>query len=351
MTALEAANHQSSHAPTLIMADASRPDLTEAPDIAVTSAAPGHNPTVVRGLENFVIDSAPKTIPDKIEINRSRKGNRHLSMAPDREMVGIAAGTVYSLPNLFAEGPEQDLPRVAFVKPITPLTGTGKGSAVAHVDGQGRPLDLMQLAIARNAAATSLSLAAAYAPNALADTNAPFRALLGQPQIDDPAAQEEAALEANKDGDPYWWVKRPLPASVNSSKEQRCLAEAVYFEARGEPETGQVAVAQVVLNRVRNPAYPDTICKVVYQNRHKRNRCQFSFACDGIRDRISSKAAWETAQRVAKDAVDGDEYIEDVGASTHYHATYVKPRWARSMKRLDKIGRHIFYRTRGGGWS
>ena len=117
------------------------------------------------------------------------------------------------------------------------------------------------------------------------------------------------------------------------------------------PVDGQAAVSQVVLNRVRNPAYPDTICKVVYQNRHLRNRCQFSFACDGIRDRITEKPEWELAQKVARETVSGQRYLEKVGASTHYHATYVKPRWARHMKRLQKIGQHIFYRTYGGGWS
>ncbi len=349
MTALEPANHQSTHAPSLVLADASRPGPGDAPDIAVTSAAPGQDQTIVRGLENFVIDSAPKSIPEKIEINRARKGNRFISMAPDREMIGVAAGAVYTLSNLLGEGPEQDLPRVAFVQ--SPVTDSPGGLNVASVGKDGAPLDLMRLAMARNAAATSLSLASAYAPSALTDTRAPFRALLGTPTIDDPAAGEEAALETNKDSDPHWWMKRTLPASVVTNKEQRCLAEAVYFEARGEPEAGQVAVAQVVLNRVKNPSYPDTICKVVYQNRHKRNRCQFSFACDGKRDRISSDAAWSKAQKVARETVAGHQFLKGVGASTHYHANYVKPRWARTMKRLDKIGRHIFYRTYGGGWS
>lgn len=349
MTALEAANHASTHAPTLVLADASRPRPADAPDVAVTSAAPGQDQTIIRGLENFVIDTAPKAIPEKIEINRARKGDRFISMAPDREIIGVAAGAVYTLSNLLGEGPEEDLPRVAFVQPVTaePKAALNVASATQNA----APLDLMRLAMARNAAATSLSLASAYAPSALTDTRAPFRALLGTPTIDDPAASDEAALETNNDSDPHWWMKRALPASVITSKEQRCLAEAVYFEARGEPEAGQVAVAQVVLNRVRNPSYPETICKVVYQNRHKRNRCQFSFACDGKRDRITSDAAWSRAQKVARETVAGQHYLKGVGPSTHYHATYVKPRWARTMKRLDKIGRHIFYKTYGGGWS
>ena len=80
------------------------------------------------------------------------------------------------------------------------------------------------------------------------------------------------------------WAANPLPKSAFSAAQQRCLAEGIYFEARGEPVSGQAAVSQVILNRVRNPHYPNTICGVVYQNKHWRNRCQFSFACDRIRD-------------------------------------------------------------------
>ncbi|NRG19737.1 cell wall hydrolase [Rhizobiales bacterium] len=338
MTAVVAAEHGSAHAPSLVLADASN-DSRNAPDFAVTNAAQGDDGTVVRGLEKFAIEAQPDKLPEKIEINRSSKGDRYLSMAPDREMLDLAAGSVYSVPNMIAAGPSHDLPRVAFVAPL-PDTVLGPGPAIASAKKSGDPLDLTRLAIARNVAATSVSLASAYAANPMNDTAAPFRALLGTPDLD---AQAET--------DPHWWTQRALPASVLSAKEQRCLAEAVYFEARGEPEDGQVAVAQVVLNRVKNPTYPDTICKVVYQNRHKRNRCQFSFACDGKRDRISSKDSWETAQRIARETVEGEQYLKEVGASTHYHATYVHPGWARTMDRLEKIGRHIFYRTKGGGWS
>ena len=83
------------------------------------------------------------------------------------------------------------------------------------------------------------------------------------------------------------WVASVLPPSVFSANEQQCLATGIYFEARGESVKGQAAVAQVILNRVRNPAYPKTICGVVYQNENWRNRCQFSFACDGIKDRVA----------------------------------------------------------------
>ncbi|MEZ5841778.1 MAG: cell wall hydrolase [Hyphomicrobiales bacterium] len=136
-----------------------------------------------------------------------------------------------------------------------------------------------------------------------------------------------------------------------SDTERTCLATAVYFEARGEPVEGQVAVAQVILNRVANVHYPNSICGVVYQNKSWRNRCQFSFACDGYKDRIRDADAWQIAQDVADRVLNGAAYITDVGGATHYHATYVKPRWSRTLLRLDKIGQHIFYRGRNGGWS
>jgi len=153
---------------------------------------------------------------------------------------------------------------------------------------------------------------------------------------------------SNKD---HAWAANPLPAQAFTAKEQKCLAEAIYFEARGESLKGQAAVAQVVLNRVRNPAYPASICGVVYQNVTWRGRCQFSFACDGKKRTIRQPRHWQLAQDIAIAVTAGQIWLAEVGSSTHYHATYVKPKWARSMIRLEKIGLHIFYRTKYGGWS
>jgi spore germination cell wall hydrolase CwlJ-like protein len=138
---------------------------------------------------------------------------------------------------------------------------------------------------------------------------------------------------------------RGLPApSVLASAERECLARAIYFEARGEPLSGQVAVAQVVLNRVHNPRYPDSICGVVYQNDHRRHACQFSFACDGIADAASEQQAWERAKKISDEVVAGQAQVKTAAAATHYHATYVSPYWAPSMQRLIKIGAHVFYK-------
>ncbi len=188
-------------------------------------------------------------------------------------------------------------------------------------------------------------VASAYAPSEPDYAReSPFESLL---KVD--VAKQEPLVPFAK-GD-HAWAKKPMPKSVMSTSEQRCLAAAVYFEARGENVKGQAAVAQVVLNRVKNPTYPNSVCGVVYQNDDWRNRCQFSFACDGIKDRISEPYHWRKAQEVAFAVASGEIYLPEVGSSTHYHATYVKPRWARTMEKMKKIGTHIFYRTYGGGWS
>jgi cell wall hydrolase len=125
--------------------------------------------------------------------------------------------------------------------------------------------------------------------------------------------------------------------------EENCLAKAVYFEARSESELGQLAVAKVILNRVKDPNYPKTICGVVYQGSDRRNSCQFSFACDGVADEVKSQEAWDHAKLIAQKAIAGDQTIRIIGTATNYHADYVRPKWAKDMRKLIKIGRHIFY--------
>ena len=130
--------------------------------------------------------------------------------------------------------------------------------------------------------------------------------------------------------------------------ERSCLASAVYFEARSEPLQGQLAVAVVVLNRVKALHYPSTICGVVYQGASHLNACQFSFACDGEPDFPTEHRAWDAALVVTALALAGDnqmlgEETQFVASATNYHADYVKPGWSRSLRRLTKIGRHIFY--------
>ncbi len=132
-------------------------------------------------------------------------------------------------------------------------------------------------------------------------------------------------------------------------KAEKCLTNAIYFEARGEPVRGQIAVAQVVMNRVFSGYYPDNVCGVVYQNANRRNRCQFSFACDRHPDRVTEPDAFDRAQEIARETLDGKLWLADVGKATHYHAYWVRPSWVREMAKLYRIGVHTFYRPRDWG--
>jgi hypothetical protein len=126
----------------------------------------------------------------------------------------------------------------------------------------------------------------------------------------------------------------------------QCLTAAVYYEARSEALEGQRAVAQVVLNRVRHPAFPKTVCGVVYQGSKRRTGCQFSFTCDGSLRGRRDPAAWARAGQVARTALAGSVF-GPVGVATHYHTTAIRPWWAPSLKRAVTVGSHIFYRWRG----
>lgn len=126
----------------------------------------------------------------------------------------------------------------------------------------------------------------------------------------------------------------------------RCLTQAVYYEAALEPTEGQEAVAQVVLNRVRDPNYPNTVCGVVFQGAERVTGCQFSFTCDGALAQGPVPWAWKRAEAVAARALNG-HVATRVGTATHYHADYVHPWWAPTLLKIDQIGAHIFYRWKG----
>ena len=133
------------------------------------------------------------------------------------------------------------------------------------------------------------------------------------------------------------------------AKSEKCLAEAVYFESRGEVKRGQIAVAQVVMNRVFSGFYPNNVCGTVYQNAHRKLACQFTFACDNVRDMIDEPDMWQQAKEIARDMLDGKLWLPEIGHSTHYHAYWVHPSWVNEMRKLHKIGVHSFYRPRAWG--
>ncbi len=125
-----------------------------------------------------------------------------------------------------------------------------------------------------------------------------------------------------------------------------CLTAAVYYEAASEPRAGQEAVAQVVLNRLRHPAYPKSVCGVVYEGVGVSSTCQFTFACDGSTSRRPFPRLWEGARQVAQAALAGHVAVQ-VGAATHYHAVSVSPYWRTSLAPVGRIGNHLFYRMVG----
>jgi len=133
---------------------------------------------------------------------------------------------------------------------------------------------------------------------------------------------------------------------LTHARAQECLAQAVWYEAASESEAGQRAVAQVVLNRVAHPAWPDSVCGVVYQGSQRRAGCQFTFTCDGSLARRPSGATWARAQRIADEALAGSVYAP-VGHATHYHTLWVNPYWAATLDHAGTIGAHRFYRLRG----
>ena len=288
--------------------------------------------------------SVPAETPDEVRINRDEKRGRLVNITPVAPPKAFNAGSVLQRTSMLGENAEPTQ-AMAFVQPdIKGKELQIAGTFYVKTDKKVSPDVPTYLASLVNNDKPDI-LATAYAPPAPDFAEAsPFASILKE---EDPAGGRFIPPLGEND---HEWMSRPLPAYVFSDKEQKCLAEGIYFEARGESVKGQAAVAQVILNRVRNPTYPNSICGVVYQNRTWRNRCQFSFACDGIRDRIASRHHYEVANEVALAVSSGKVFLPEVGSSTHYHATYVNPRWSRAMKKMQKIGLHIFYRTYGGGW-
>ncbi|MBX3596908.1 MAG: cell wall hydrolase [Rhizobiaceae bacterium] len=299
--------------------------------------APGLGTVALRSVRK----GSEKT-PDESRVNSSEKMGRVLHIQPVAPPKAFSAGSIFDRTSM-----------------LEPTLSTHEKLAFAKPDIKGKEVQIASAFYLKKSPAEKSRVPSylaelvnndrpdilAYAANEPDYARAsPFASLLKE------EANDGRFIPPVGKGD-HSWMQRALPASVFSEKEQKCLANAVYFEARGESLRGQAAVAQVVLNRVRNPAYPGSICDVVYQNSTWRNACQFSFACDGRKDVITSREHYKKAQEVAFAVTAGKIFISEVGSSTHYYAQYVSPGWARYMKRMTRIGLHIFYRTKNGGWS
>ena len=170
---------------------------------------------------------------------------------------------------------------------------------------------------------------------------------LGLPEAEGESAEELNALRP--------FAKLPIQpmrpfllkaGAEDSARALQCLSQAIYYEAAREPQAGQEAVAQVVLNRVRHPSYPKSVCGVVYQGSARTTGCQFTFTCDGSLAFAPQPALWRNARRVAERALAG--YVaKAVGSATQYHAQYVAPYWAPTLVKMTQVGQHIFYRWTG----
>ncbi|KQT54737.1 hypothetical protein ASG43_04015 [Aureimonas sp. Leaf454] len=331
------------------------------------------------GKDVYTLDTVRESFdtPDETRVNRREKGSRVLAATPLSLPKAFSAGSILERQSLLrpvvSTGVAGLMP--ASARPVASDRAVQVAMAFSPRPDAGAPLpggtpDRVMIAAIESRKGGRLSkpkasvVAKAETVEMASLAPADGVSALGYAPAE-PAANPAAALfgrilgtQGNGTGfvpplgkGDHAWAATPLPPSAYSGKEQTCLATGIYFEARGESEEGQAAVAQVILNRVRNPTYPKTICGVVYQNKSWRNRCQFSFACDAYKDRILNKRAYARAKDVADKVTRGEIWLADVGSSTHYHATYVAPRWAKAMQKVDKIGRHIFYRTYGGGWN
>ncbi|WP_373492001.1 cell wall hydrolase [Parasphingorhabdus sp.] len=156
-------------------------------------------------------------------------------------------------------------------------------------------------------------------------------------------------LGNESDRTPAAYHIRPIAfrgSALDNSRALYCLTQAIYYEAGMEPDAGQRAVAQVILNRVRHPSYPGTVCGVIFQGSERITGCQFTYTCDGSLRRKPSRFHWDRASNVAAEALTGKSYTT-IGTATHYHASYVYPYWAPSLRFLGTIGEHRFYSWKG----
>ncbi|CDN46646.1 cell wall hydrolase [Neorhizobium galegae] len=284
--------------------------------------------------------------PDEDRVNRAAKKGRIVSVEPMQPPKAFSAGSVLQRSSALTSPIEEKDAMTAFLKAGKNDAPVELASFYFRKDEPRRAEDeLMPMIASLINNPNADVLAAAYAP-AEPDfaKQSPFDAILTE-------KKKPGRFIPPISADDHAWAATPLPPDSFSAKQQQCLSSGIYFESRGESARGQAAVAQVILNRVRNPAYPKTICDVVYQNEDWRNRCQFSFACDNIKDRIRSEYHWTMAREVAMAVTAGKIWLPEVGSATHYHAVYVHPDWARTMKKVGRIGLHVFYRTYGGGWS
>jgi spore germination cell wall hydrolase CwlJ-like protein len=314
----------------------------EAPAVAAIASEPVAAPAEAEPVESVAADTAAA-------------GNAQPNAATPEDEPG-AAVEVEAIPEASeaAENPGEDIPDpvdtvVAEADDITSAEPVEPMMEMARLYFGNEPLGDAPSAIEKWAPGEEPTIIAPAAP---ADPDIKQSALNPSPRPAESKGGESIAPKGEVTGE----GKRPITPAERLQlegkariKAEKCLADAVYFEARGEAIRGQIAVAQVVMNRVFSGYYPRSVCGAVYQNAHRRLACQFTFACDGIPDTITEPHAWSRATRIAREVLDGKYWLPEVNRATHYHAYWVRPYWVREMKRLYKFGVHTFYRPRKWG--
>ncbi|MBI1212275.1 MAG: cell wall hydrolase [Alphaproteobacteria bacterium] len=227
-------------------------------------------------------------------------------------------------------------------RPAAPLASIVNTGAIAIIDAKAGIIvsgDVMMMTPIPDATRDAVPASAAVASDEVASD-----------EIEIPATADERPTLVIKDGavmmapiGEHSAAETVIASLGRGSREQKCLARAIYFEARGESLRGQEAVAQVVLRRVKSPGRPNSICGVVYEGSHLSTGCQFSFTCDGIADVIHDRSAWRRALRIASRAMHG-KLRQVARGAMYFHARYVRPSWARRMVKVATIGTHVFYR-------
>ena len=286
--------------------------------------------------------AAPERAPVKEEplaVNRSGKTDRLVPSRPMSEHVGpirtapVAAG-------------ESDVTLSVVDVELYEENAKFAGTIARNIDpvpGAGSLVRLPQLFFGADA----IELPPLAFEHALPSPVARLRlAALSDGAIDESASVAAKGMVTGDEATPKSPAERLGLTGKARAKAEKCLADAIYFESRGEVERGQIAVAQVVINRVFSGYYPEDVCETVYQNAHRHLACQFTFACEGKKLIVNDQPAWARATRIASDMLDGKLWLNDVGKATHYHANWVRPAWVREMRTLQRIGVHTFYRPR-----
>jgi spore germination cell wall hydrolase CwlJ-like protein len=350
-------------------------DLPRAPEFRLTSLYP-NDPDVTGSIASrALIDPRDDRVLVFPEVNRARKGDR--LVPPDRPTPAISAKPQHGAANEPAEGGATFSLASVAPTPVDAPPAAADRAPIEDADAVHAPAATRSLALADVDADADAVLEVEAKPSIQAasvyfdiqsvgamGTLQPWAP--DAPELFDTSVESEAAAApADTSGEtiaPKGEVtgaghhpQSPAerlglgPDTRARAKAEKCLANAIYFEARGEPVRGQIAVAQVVMNRVFSGYYPNDVCGVVYQDAHRHLACQFTFACDGIPDRKDELEAWVRAREIARDTLDGKLWLADVGKATHYHASWVRPIWIREMHKLDRIGVHTFYRPRNWG--